>query len=60
MSTKVFKNIHFTTRDYEVTNVVACIAESAPNENWVECDAAILAKLTKLWIQNNVQYYGWL
>lgn len=59
---KTFKNKNFTKRDYEATNVVACVADKAPNENWIESNNDIIAKmnLNKLWIENNVQYYGWL
>lgn len=61
---KTFKNKYFTKRDYEATNVVACQAEKAPNENWVEADEAILNGLNKLWNETanglTVQYFGWL
>jgi hypothetical protein len=57
---KTFKNVKFVKRDYEATNIVACQAESAPNENWIECDEAVLAKLTQLWIENGVRYFGYL
>jgi hypothetical protein len=48
-------------RDYECTNVIACQAESAPSEWWIECgDDSILTGLNKLWIERGVQYYGHL
>ena len=36
----LFKNKNFTTINLEVTNIVYCVAESAPNENWTEYTAA--------------------
>jgi len=57
---KVFLNSAFERRNYEVTNVVACLAEVAPGPQWVECDETILARLSPLWIQNNVRYFGWI
>ena len=35
---KTFKNINFTKRNYECTNIVFCQAENAPDTNWVECE----------------------
>jgi hypothetical protein len=55
-----YRNVHFTRRDYETTNVVACQAEVAPNANYVACDDTILRGLTKLWIERGVQYFGYL
>ena len=56
----VFKNKHYTKRDYECTNVVACIGESAPSTDWVECNADVLIGLTRLHILDGVQYFGYL
>ena len=56
---KTFKNKNFTKRDYECTNVVACVAETAQNDNYVEADPAIIEHLAKLWIENGVQFYGY-
>lgn len=36
----LFKNKNFTTINPEVTNIVYCVAESAPNENWIEYTAS--------------------
>lgn len=46
--------------DPECTNVIACVAPQAPNDNWEQCDEIILCNLTALWIENGVQYYGYL
>jgi hypothetical protein len=35
-------------RDYEATNVIACVAASAPSEIWVPCESSILSGLTCL------------
>jgi hypothetical protein len=57
---KTFKNVNFTRRDGECTNVVACQAEQPPGAQWVECDPAILAGLDQLWIQAGVRFFGYL
>ncbi len=58
--TITYRNAKWTTRDYECTNVVACVGLSAPGPNWVECDPAILEGLTPLWIEHGVKYWGYL
>ena len=30
---QTFKNIYYTSRNYDCTNIVACVAEVAPNDN---------------------------
>lgn len=57
---KTFKNTNYTTRNYEVTNVVACQAPSAPGPQWVECDPSTLDKLQQLWKQGDATYFGYL
>ena len=59
----VFKNRLWTKRDYECTNVVACVAEAKPetdNDRWEPAEEAILAPLTHLWTERGVRYYGYL
>jgi hypothetical protein len=46
--------------DYEATNVVACQAETAPADHWIECDESVLSGLTQLWTENGRTYFGWL
>jgi hypothetical protein len=59
--TQVFVNQNFKKRDYECTNIVACVAEKAPDENYVPTDKPqALQGLTRLWIQGGVEYYGYL
>ena len=55
-----FKNIKWLSRDYECTNVVACVADAAPGQNWAPCEDEILNTLTPLWTESGVQYYGYL
>ena len=55
-----FRNTKFTTRYYECTNVVACVAEFAPASCWEPADCSILSGLTKLYTQAGVTYYGHL
>jgi hypothetical protein len=31
---QTFRNTKFTKRDYETTNIVACVADAAPGDNW--------------------------
>jgi hypothetical protein len=57
---KTFKNTAFTKRSSDCTNVVACVAESAPTALFVECDASILANLRPLYTQNGARYFGYL
>ena len=52
-------------RDYECTNICACIAENSPGEQWREClakewDALEAKGMGMLWKEAGVQYYGWL
>lgn len=62
---KSFYNIKFTKRDYESTNIVACISHEAPNKNFVEMTPKEIHEkgigdLQKLYIENGVQYYGFI
>jgi hypothetical protein len=61
---KTYRNVHFTKRDYECTNLVACRTESAMNSNWAPCDESVLSGLTKLEIRHQngttVEYWGYL
>jgi len=61
----LFRNKNFVKREYECTNIVACIAENPPNENYVETtheelNGNLSSPLVPLWIENGVQYYGYL
>lgn len=60
----IFKNKHFTKRDYECTNIVACVADECPNENYVPADESVLVGLTKLssYSVNGIfcTFYGYL
>ena len=58
---KTFKNTNFKSRDYECTNIVACVGHMKPNsDNWVMCNSSVLSNLTKLYTQNGITYYGYL
>lgn len=57
----VFKNKFFTKRDYECTNVVACVADQNPDPSkWEAADESTLQGLTPLWIERGVRVYGYL
>lgn len=54
-------NKHFTKRNYECTNIVACVAEANPDAaKWEVADASVLAGLTQLWTERGVRFYGYL
>ena len=62
-----FKNKHFTKRDYEATNIVACeiVDEGgAIRPEWtgfyVSASESVLDGLTPLWIESGVRYWGYL
>jgi hypothetical protein len=62
---KVFANKRFTERrrDFECTQLVAAeiLDEVGVAPAWYEpVDASILAKLTPLWIEGGVRYWGYL
>lgn len=56
----VYRNKQFTKRNYECTNIVACVADQAPGDNYEPADPSILNRLTQLWIEKGVKYYGYL
>lgn len=45
---RAFRNRNYTSRDYEATNVVACVAKEAPSPDWEPCESSILNGLTQL------------
>ena len=55
-----YRNTKFTTRNYDCTNVVACVASAAPASHWQPADESILSGLTQLYRENGVTYYGYL
>jgi hypothetical protein len=55
-----FKNTSFVKRDYECSNIVACLADKAPAENFAPSDETVINGLTQIWIENGVRYYGYL
>jgi len=55
-----YKNIHFTKRDYEATNIVACQAMEVPNQNYAPCDESVIESLTHIYTENGVRFYGYL
>jgi hypothetical protein len=55
---KTFKNKNFVTRDYDCTNIVACRAQAAPSEHFIEAPDFDLSRLTQLWTENGVTYFG--
>lgn len=58
---KTFRNANFTRRNYECTNIVACVAEQAPKDGrtWIEVSDAGITGLQPLMIIAGVRYYGY-
>lgn len=59
---KIYRNANYVQRNYECTNIVACVTTSAPSTgaNWVEADESVLQGLTKLWREGDVTFWGYL
>ena len=59
---KTFKNTSFKTRNYDCTNLVFCQSETAPSENWIECDEVEISLMgcNHLYSQAGVRYFGFL
>ena len=59
---KVFKNSKFIKRDFECINLVFCVSEKAPSENWQECNPIEVerANCVPLYKEGEVEYYGYL
>lgn len=58
---KTFKNKHFKGVDPECTNVIFCQADTAPSDNWIECEEAELKQakyVHQLYIQAGVRFFG--
>ena len=55
-----YKNKNYTARNYECTNVIACVAENAPDENWIKCSENVINGMQQLWVIAGVRYYGFL
>lgn len=56
-----YRNKHFTQRDYECANVVACESDKPLDQSdWEECSPDELRGLTPLWLEADVRYYGYL
>ena len=58
-----FRNRFYAKRDYESTNIIACVADEcppSPDGRWVPTDDAVLRGLLRLWIERDVEYYGYL
>jgi hypothetical protein len=61
----VYINKNYTKRDYEATNIVACetLGDELPDMNNYRKSIygdILLAKLTPLYIQADIRYYGYL
>jgi hypothetical protein len=52
---RAFANKNFRQRDYEGTNVIACIAAVAPSKDWVPCSSSILQGLAQLELRHTAE-----
>ena len=59
---KTYRNAAFNgQRDYDCTNVCFAQGETAPQGNWVECDASeIGSTMQSLHVQGGIRFFGWL
>lgn len=59
----VYRNTKFTKRNYDCTNIAACIpvddGAKVP-EHYEVAPSSILNGMTPLWIEGGIQYWGWL
>ncbi len=60
----IYRNKHYRGRNYECTNVIACepIDDGAMPDrtNWVYDPSYPIDKLTALYVENGIRYYGYL
>lgn len=54
----IYRNINFTKRNYECQQIVACESADAPSKDYEPCNPAILNRLTHLYTQDGVRYWG--
>lgn len=45
---RAFRNRNYSQRNYDATNIIACVAAAAPSDIWEPCGSAILQGLTQL------------
>lgn len=60
---KTYKNVNFTKRNYECTNIVFCQTDRQVDETkWVECNEKAIKLLgcEQLYIQADVRFFGFL
>jgi hypothetical protein len=61
---KVYRNTQWKERNYECSNIVACVATQPPNDNYTEADPSLVENMQRLWIEtingNETAFYGWL
>ena len=55
-----FINVRFSRRDPNCTNVVACVAPAAPNENFAPAADDVLIGLDRLHRVGETVFYGYL
>ena len=59
---KTYKNKHFTSRDYECTNIVFLQSDKVPDDNWVECERSEIDEMNcqMLWIDGFGRKFGYM
>lgn len=61
---KIYRNTKFTTRNYECTNVAACVSLAPPTPDYELTTDEYLNGMQQLWVEtingNETAFYGWL
>ena len=60
---EVYRNTRFTKRNYECTNVAACLVYDAGSkvpEGYEPANESLISNMNPLWIEAGIQYWGWL
>lgn len=59
----VYRNIAFKKRDYDAANIAACALlerDAKAPRGYEPVKSDFVANMTPLWVENGVQYWGWL
>jgi hypothetical protein len=59
---KTFRHKNYTGKRtaFDSTQVAFCVAESAPDANWIETSEQIPQSCDQLYMIAGVRFYGWL
>ena len=61
---KPYRNTKWTKRDYECTNVAACVSTAPPTPDYQVVNEEYLNGMQQLWVEtingHETRFYGWL